>query len=105
MNEGDISPIHAVYSREMITGLATISDNAEKKIDNPEEQIKHQKIYSMEKDCFSGIKASETLNDNEIKTYKVDTEKAIENCKLTNNIGEALDKVLERTLHDKARLK
>jgi len=105
MNEGDIAPIHSVYKRDLVSGFATISENTEKKNDNPEEQIKHQKIHGKEKECVSNIKSSEAINNSEISSWRVQTEKDIDACKLTNNIDEAMEKVLEVSLHDKARKK
>ena len=105
MAEGEIAPFYDMQYREHITGQATISDNAEKKVENPEEQIRHQKIYTMEKDCFSGIKTSEQMNFNEIENHKVYYEGVIANCRVNNNIEEAQEKILEETLHDKARKK
>lgn len=105
MNEGDIAPIHAVYKRDLVSGFATISENTEKKNDNPEEQLKHQKIHGKEKECVQMVKSSESINSSEIGFWRVQVEKDIDACKLTNNIDEAMEKVLEVSLHDKARKK
>ena len=105
MNEGDIAPIHCVYKRDLVSGFATISENTEKKNDNPEEQLKHQKIHSKEKECVTNIKNAELKNSNEINYWRVTVEKDIDACKLTNNIDEAIEKVLEVSLYDKDRKK
>ena len=73
--------------------------------EDPEDQIRQQKIYNMEKECYNGIKKAESQCKDELKKNRYEIEEKINSYKATNNHEEALKVILEKTLHDKAREK
>jgi hypothetical protein len=105
LNEGEIAPICRVYSRSELTGVPSMHDGAEHASKDPEDQIRQQKIYNMEKECINGIKLSENSIKEELKKNRSEVEEKINSYKATNNHEEALKVILEKTLHDKAREK
>lgn len=68
MNEGEISPVSKVYSRDQIMGI-TKSDN-DKKVDDPVTQQENQAILTMEKDCYKYMREREEIAANETKTMR-----------------------------------
>ena len=57
----------------------------------------------MEKECANGIKTAESILKEEFKTYWDEVEKNINTYKQNNNIKDALSKIIQKTLHDRAR--
>lgn len=57
----------------------------------------------MEKECLSGIKNAENTIKEEFKVYWDEVEKNINTYKKNNNMKDALNKIIEKTLHDRAR--
>lgn len=106
LNEGEIAPIIKEYKRGLLQGLLNnAADGTEGGNDTPEEQARKTKIYNMEKECFQQIKAAEKTMLDEISQFRDGEEQTINNYKLNNNHKAALEKVLEKSLADKAREK
>ena len=106
LNDGEIAPIIKEYDRAILTGvLSTAADGNDNITENPEEQARQQKIYNMEKDCLQHIKDAESKIMSEFATFRDGEEEVINEYKATNNIKDALEKILEKSLNDKAREK
>jgi hypothetical protein len=104
LNEGEISPIIKEIDRKKLTGMQTTSaEGADGTTENPEDLAREQKIYLMEKDCFQQIRNSEKNMRREIEDFRDGEEELINEYKATSNIQDALEKILEKSLTDKAR--
>lgn len=69
INSHEIAPVIYEVTRDDFTNVNTGFHSNAKTID-PETMKKNQKIYSMEKDCFSKIKFSELNVEEDFKTYR-----------------------------------
>lgn len=74
-------------------------------LDSLDDQIWKTKAYNMEKECFQQIKNSEKNIEEEFKVFREGEEEIINEYKASSNIKDALEKVLEKSLQDKAREK
>lgn len=106
LNEGEIAPIIKEYKRAALQGvLNNAADGNDNAMDTPEEQARKTKIYNMEKECFQQIRTAEKAMLDEISSFRDGEEQTINTYKLDNNLKGALEKVLEKSLADKAREK
>lgn len=106
MNEGEIAPIVKEYERKYLQGaMANTAEGNDTTQDNPEEQARKTEIYSMEKECFQQIKNAEKTMLDEISSFRDGEEQTINTYKQDNNLKAALEKILEKSLTDKAREK
>ena len=106
MNEGEIAPIIKEYKRAALQGvLNSQADGNESATDSAEEQARKTKIYNMEKECYQQIKIAERNMLDEISSFRDGEEQTINTYKLDNNLKAALEKILEKSLADKAREK
>lgn len=106
LNEGEIKPIIKEYSRKELHGShSNTTDGNDGGYDNPEELARKGIIYTMEKDCIKAIKDAEKVMLEEISAFRDSEEQTINAYKADNNLKGALEKILEKSLSDKAREK
>ncbi|EGR33096.1 hypothetical protein IMG5_061790 [Ichthyophthirius multifiliis] len=88
MNEGEITPIIKIYSRDTMHGFAKLNEpGGDNKIDDPLVQLENTKIVNLEKECLNQLKQQEKIakdDEGQMREEKVK---------------------LEYTLHDKARIR
>ena len=106
LNESEIAPIVREYDRAMLSGsFSSPADGGEVTIANPEELARQQKINQLDKDCLKNIRNAEKNMMDEFALFRDGEEEEINTLKTTNNIRDAMDKILEKSLSDKAREK
>ena len=106
LNDGEIAPIIKEIDRKVLTGSQTSSaEGNDGATEHPDELARQQKIYLMEKECFLQIRNSEKNMMAEFEAFRDGEEEVINEYKVSSNLKDALEKILEKSLTDKAREK